>query len=122
MTPPNPNEPRHMIARARQLRRDAPFPERLLWSRLRAGRCAGLVFRRQHPIGRYVADFFCLQSRLVVELDGKSHETTVAEDEVRQQFIESRGLRVLRFTDDELLGNLDAVVRAIALACGAAER
>ncbi|MDD4891608.1 MAG: DUF559 domain-containing protein [Phycisphaerae bacterium] len=111
-----------MIDRARKLRREATFPERLLWSRLRAGRCAGLIFRRQQVIDQYVADFFCPVSRLVIELDGRSHEGHDAEDAIRQEYLERQGLSVLRFTNDEVLGNLDAVVRAIALACGASSR
>ncbi|MGC9455835.1 MAG: endonuclease domain-containing protein [Phycisphaerae bacterium] len=106
-----------MIQRARQLRRSSSFPERLLWSRLRNGRCAGLKFRRQHPIGPYVADFFCPSAGVVIELDGRSHDEQVDYDRVRQEFIERQGLRVLRFTNDRLLRDLDGVVEAIAGAC-----
>lgn len=89
----------HMTARARNLRRESPFPERLLWSRIRAGQLGGLRFRRQHPIGRYMADFYCPKAKLVIELDGLSHEAREALDEERTRFMELRGLRVVRFAD-----------------------
>src|SRR5208337_573404 len=59
---------------ARQLRRNATIPERMLWNRLRGGRLAGLKFRRQQPIGPYIVDFFCHEVGLVVEVDGRSHD------------------------------------------------
>ena len=108
---------KHMIARARKLRRESTFPERLLWGRLRGTRCAGLTFRRQQPIDQYVVDFFCPECRLVVELDGQSHEGQAAEDAARQACLEGQGLRVLRFTNDRVLADLDGVVGAIARAC-----
>ncbi len=61
------------IQRGRKLRRDAPFPERLLWSRLKNGGLSGLKFRRQHPVGPYYADFACSELKLIVELDGDIH-------------------------------------------------
>ena len=79
-----PRATEHMVARSRQLRRESSFPERLLWSRLRNGRCAGLKFRRQQPLGPYVADFFCPSARVAVELDGRSHDGREDEDNQRQ--------------------------------------
>ena len=107
-----------MVGRARQLRRAMSFPERLLWSRPRQGRCCGLHFRRQEPIGGYVADFFCSEAAVVVELDGRSHDQTPTEDMQRQAHLESMGLTVVRFTNDRVLRDLDGVVEAIAWACG----
>jgi very-short-patch-repair endonuclease len=106
-----------MITRGRQLRQRATVPERLLWGRLRDGRCAGLKFRRQQPLGEYVVDFFCATSRIVVELDGRSHEGRGVEDEVRQELLERQGIRVLRFTNDQVLADLQGVVEAIAAVC-----
>jgi len=111
-----PRASRSMVGRARQLRRDSSFPERLLWSRLRAGRCAGLKFRRQQPFGPYVADYFCASARVVVELDGRSHDERQVEDRRRQEFLERQGLKVIRFTNDQVLRNLVGVVEAIAAA------
>ena len=113
----NPRASEHMIARARGLRRGSTFPERLLWSRLRNGRCAGLKFRRQHALGPYVADYFCASARIVVELDGRSQDGQEARDGERQNYLERHGLRVIRFTNDEVLANLEGVVEGIAAAC-----
>jgi very-short-patch-repair endonuclease len=113
----NPRASEHMTARARELRRESTFPERLLWGRLRNGRCAGLKFRRQQPLGPYVADYFCASARIVVELDGRSHDGQEAQDEDRENYLERQGLRVIRFSIDEVLANLEGVVEGIARAC-----
>jgi len=107
----------HMIARSRQLRQDMTFPERLLWSRLRDCRLAGLRFRRQHPVGPYVTDYYCPSAKLVVELDGRSHDGQAAQDRQRQDYLERQGLRVIRFSNDKVLNNLTGVLEAIARAC-----
>ena len=108
----------HMIARARQLRRESTLVEQLLWGLLRDRRCAGLKFRRQQPVGPFVADFFCASARLVVELDGSIHEGQEAADEERQKYLEKQGLKVIRFTNESVLANLEAVAEEIAGACG----
>ena len=77
---------------ARELRRDSTFPERLLWSRLRNRGLFGLKFRRQHPIGPFVIDFYCRESSLAVELDGRSHEGRESYDDARTDWLESQGL------------------------------
>ena len=106
-----------MIRRSRRLRRETSFPERLLWSRLRNGRCGGLKFRRQQPLGPYVADFFCASAATVIELDGRSHDEQGKPDKDRQDYLRQRGLSVIRFTNDQVLANLDGVVEAIMAAC-----
>src|SRR5690242_9709167 len=92
-----------MIERARQLRRDTTVPERFLWSLLRDGRLAGLKFRRQHPIGPFVADFYCHDAALVVEVDGMSHDGRAVADAQRTSYLESQGLQVLRIGNDDVL-------------------
>jgi very-short-patch-repair endonuclease len=105
-------------AQARQLRRDSTFPERLLWSGLRGNRLCGLKFRRQYPVGPYCVDFFCHQASLIVELDGMSHVERTEQDRERTAYLAQRGLHVMRVTNDDVLDDLEAVVRGIALACG----
>jgi very-short-patch-repair endonuclease len=102
-------------ARARQLRRAMTRAETLLWRHLKADRLAGLNFRRQTPIGSYIADFVAHSSKLVVEVDGESHdfEDRIRGDERRDAWFESRGYRVLRFTNDDVLKNLEGVALAI---------
>jgi len=90
------------------------FPERLLWGRLRSGRCLGLKWRRQHVIGAYVADFYCAAARLVVEVDGMSHVGRGPIDAKRDAFIREQGYRVVRVTNDDVLGDVDAVVDYLA--------
>ncbi len=106
------------IQRARQLRREMTFAEVLLWNRLRAGQLDEMRFRRQHPVGPYIADFYCAKAKLVIEIDGMSHEDRAAYDDDRTRFLAAAGLRVVRFTDDEVLQDLNRVVQAIACECG----
>src|SRR5262245_2117178 len=103
---------------ARGLRRAMTIPERLLWGKLRGGRLAELKFRRQHPIGAYVADFYCHEHHLVVELDGNSHIGTAEYDLQREQYLLNAGLRVIRFSNDDVIEDLDAVLNAILVNCG----
>jgi very-short-patch-repair endonuclease len=112
-----PSASEHMISRSRQLRRESSTPERLLWSKLRNGRCAGWKFRRQEPVGRYVVDFLCASIRLIVELDGRSHDEREAEDNARQTYLEQMGFLVVRVGNDRLISDLDGVAEAIADAC-----
>lgn len=100
--------------RARRLRRDQTEAERKLWARLRARQLCGVKFRRQHPIDRFVADFCCLEHRLVVELDGGHHAEQVETDQRRSALLARRGYRVLRFWDNEVMEDRDAVLERIA--------
>jgi len=101
--------------RAKQLRRAMTRAETLLWRHLKADRLAGLNFRRQAPIGNYIADFVAHSCKLVVEVDGESHdfEERIRHDERRDAWFESRGYRVFRFTNDDVLKYLEGVAVAI---------
>jgi len=88
--------------------------EAVLWRYLRNWHIGGLRFRRQHPIGRYIADFCCVERRLVIELDGLSHEERDAYDAARSADLAARGYGVLRFLNDDVLRDPEAVVLAIA--------
>jgi very-short-patch-repair endonuclease len=105
---------KRMIERARTLRHMETPPEELLWLALRNGQVGGLKFRRRHPIGGYVVDFYCHSARLVVEVDGMSHDNKIADDAERSRQIEANGLRVLRVTNEDVMRDLDAVTREIA--------
>src|SRR5439155_12275594 len=105
--------------RARDLRNNMNLIERRLWSYLRGSQLDGWKFRRQVPIGPYFVDFVCLAARLVVEMDGESHdsEAQVVHDDRRQEWLESQGYTVLRFSDDYRDDNvLKGVVEKILLA------
>ncbi|MGJ0397192.1 MAG: endonuclease domain-containing protein [Methylocystis sp.] len=101
--------------RAKQLRRTMTRAETLLWRHLKANRLAGLGFRRQSPMGNYIADFVAHSCKLVVEVDGESHsfEERIRHDARRDQWLASRGYRVLRFTNDDVMRNLEGVVLSI---------
>jgi very-short-patch-repair endonuclease len=97
---------------ARVLRRDMTEVEEKLWHELRGRRLDEIKFRRQVPIGPYVADFACLKAKLVVEIDGSQHAESLR-DQVRDAELKSRGFRVLQFWNDEVLRELDAVCDTI---------
>ena len=100
--------------RARRLRRDQTDVEKKLWTRLRSKRFCQFHFRRQFPIGNFIADFACVQSQLVIELDGSQHLDGAAKDAWRTGIIEQRGFRVIRFWDSEVLTDIDGVMERIA--------
>jgi very-short-patch-repair endonuclease len=102
-------------ARAKQLRRTMTRAETLLWRHLKAHRLERLGFRRQSPMGNYVADFVAHSCKLVVEVDGESHdfEERIRHDEERDRWFMSRGYRVLRFTNDDVTRNLEGVAFTI---------
>lgn len=97
------------IALARQLRREMTDAERALWRVLRDREAmAGHKFRRQHPIGPYVADFACLETRLIVEADGGQHDQS-GHDASRDAFLRREGFQTLRFWNNDILQNLEGV-------------
>jgi very-short-patch-repair endonuclease len=106
-----------LLAFARSMRRDGAPAEKRLWQLLRARQLNGYKFRRQHPIGPFIADFYCAESRLVVELDGDSHEDRVAYDQKRTAFLEGQANRVLRIVNTDVCENIDSVLLAILEAC-----
>jgi very-short-patch-repair endonuclease len=102
-------------SRAKQLRQTMTRAETLLWRYLKANRIDGLGFRRQTPIRNYIADFVCLSAKLIVELDGESHdfEERQEADQARDAFFASEGFHVLRFTNEQVMSNLEGVVEVI---------
>ena len=102
-----------------QLREASTPPEQLLWLALRNGQIAELYkFRRQHPIGPYVVDFYCHGASLVVEIDGMSHIDRLEQDQERIKYLRQQGLKILRVTNQDVIDELDAVARGIAQAAG----
>ena len=103
---------RRNIPFARQLRVEATDAEARLWQRLRNRMLGGFKFRRQFPVGPYIADFVCIERKLIVELDGGQHADNPA-DERRTRFLERRGYRVIRFWNPDVLANTDGVLEMI---------
>ena len=104
------------VSAARRLRREMSLPEVLLWQRLRGGG-SGRKFRRQHPIGPYIADFYCAAVKLVIEVDGSVHDAVgrPERDEERERFIVENGLRVMHVRASDILRDVDGVAASIAM-------
>ncbi|WP_104046994.1 endonuclease domain-containing protein [Vibrio jasicida] len=97
-----------------QLRSNMPKPEEVLWHKIRRKQL-GVKFRRQHGIGRYIVDFYCAELSLVIEIDGDSHFSTEGKekDTKRDAFIEALGIKVLRFTNEEVMKQTESVLERI---------
>jgi very-short-patch-repair endonuclease len=100
---------------ARRLRKDQTNAEKLLWSILRSRQLLGLKFRRQHSIGPYILDFYCHAYKLCIELDGGQHYTSKGQqgDEARAAILQTRGVHILRFSDLDVLKNLEGVLLTV---------
>ena len=102
-----------MKSLARMLRQQSTDTERMLWKHLRAHRMADFKFKRQVVIEPYIVDFVCLEARLIVEADGGQHLEQVEDDLKRSVFLESRGYKVIRFWNHEVLGDIHTVLERI---------
>ncbi|HEY9879361.1 MAG TPA: DUF559 domain-containing protein [Leptolyngbyaceae cyanobacterium] len=102
-----------LLTQARELRKNQTPAEEVLWQCLRNRQLGGLKFRRQHNIGQYIADFYCHQARLVIEVDGEVHNTQRERDADRDQWMINNGFSVLRFRNDEVFNNLPIVLAKI---------
>ena len=111
-----PHPSRELIERARELRKKGTPAETLLWELLRGRQLHGRKFRRQHPIGRFIADFFCDDARLIIELDGAVHQEPdqKARDRIRDEILRQHNLHVLRFSNDEVLHDIESVLQRIS--------
>jgi cyclase len=100
---------------AHSLRYQMTEAEKMLWDELKDRKLNGLKFRRQHPVNRYIADFYCHEKKLIIEVDGGIHEhnSTIEHDENRSAELERLGIRVVRFTNDQVLNNLKNVTDKI---------
>ena len=97
------------------LRKNMTPAEAILWKELKENQVEGLKFRRQHPISRYIVDFYCHKQKLVIELDGKIHlnKEVAKHDQERENNLKELGLTVVRFKNDEVLNHLDKVIDEI---------
>jgi len=103
--------------RAKELRQEMTDAEKMLWARLRGRQLGGLKFRRQHPLGPFIADYYCPEKRLVVEIDGGVHEIQKEQDEQRTRQFEEFGYRVIRFRNEEVETNISLVLNKILEIC-----
>ena len=105
---------KHLYQNARELRNNATHAEQILWNYLR-NKPLGLKFRRQHPYSLYILDFYCHSLKIVIEVDGSIHEIEKVKesDKVRQKSLEDDGLKVIRFTNEEIIRYLEKVTERI---------
>jgi len=99
------------------LRKEITIAEKLLWNKLRNKQLEGLKFRRQHPIDIFIADFYCHEKKLIVEVDGEIHKYQKEYDEGRTSELEAYGVTVIRFTNDEVINNIKQVIKRIKEVC-----
>jgi very-short-patch-repair endonuclease len=111
-----------MIARSRQLRRAMTPMESRLWAVISDRSLNGLKFRRQFVVGSYVVDFACVAAKLVIEVDGDSHDGDTVNDGIRAKYLEQVGYRVIRFMNQDVQDNLQGVCEAIMAACGSSRK
>ena len=117
MEPEPSNRRRATPRQARALRQALTPAESVLWRELRDHKLGGYKFRRQQPVGPFVADFCCPAARVIVELDGDSHVAREHQDAARTAYLDADGYVVLRFWNPEVYDNLDGVLEAILTAC-----
>jgi very-short-patch-repair endonuclease len=100
---------------ARELRKNETVAEKALWSRLNRNQVLGLQFRRQHPINMFIADFFCPKIKLVIEVDGSIHEIPEykTHDNGRSDFLNDHGITVIRFTNEQIVQEIDYTIKEI---------
>lgn len=104
---------------AREMRHAPTHAEEILWQCLRNRQVLGCKFRRQHTIDRFILDFYCAEINLCIEADGDIHQYTQTEDAIRREFLESIGIRTLRFTNDQIISGLESVMDEIRTAISA---
>jgi very-short-patch-repair endonuclease len=107
--------PKYIVDISKELRRNQTTAEKVLWSKLRGNNIKGYKFRRQYAVGRYIADFYCCEKRLAIEIDGEIHNLIDRReyDEIRQEEIEARLITVLRFSNEEIYNQLEYVLKKI---------
>ena len=105
---------RQSTIRARDLRQSQTEAEKVIWHHLKAKRFLGLKFKRQHPIGPYFPDFVCLEQKLVIEIDGGQHSENT-KDVTRTKYLEKEGYTVIRFWNNDVLGNIDGLLSSLSL-------
>jgi very-short-patch-repair endonuclease len=103
------------LIRAKTLRKNATDAERQLWRYLRK-RQLGVKFRQQQPLGHYIVDFVCFEKRLIIEIDGGQHQEQIVYDEIRTDWLKQQGYKVLRFWNNQVLYEIEAVLEAINVA------
>ena len=106
-----------LLQHARSMRRQPTTAEQVLWQRLRRSQLGNYKFRRQQPLGQYIVDFYCHQTRLIIEIDGDVHAHQETYDAERTAWLEANGYRVVRFSNMDVVKNTDGVLQMILTLC-----
>lgn len=109
--------PSSSFLKAQSLRNNEKQAEKILWEKLKNNQLKGNKFRRQHPISLFIADFYCHQLKLIIEVDGEYHNTLeqIKKDDERTQVLQDNGMKIIRFTNCEIENNVDKVITEIGL-------
>ena len=109
------NDLNKSLLKRRELRNNSTPEEAVLWTQIKSRKIKGYKWRRQHPIGSYILDFYCPEAKLCIELDGAAHYTYSGEreDNTRTSFLNSKGIRVIRFENRLIWDNIDSVIEII---------
>jgi len=105
------------LKQRKYLRQNSTNPEKTIWQKLRNRQIGGFKFKRQYNIGKFIVDFYCDEIKLIIEIDGDIHAYQKEEDKKRQLFLENRGLRIIRYTNNEVKTNLLGVLEDILRKC-----
>jgi very-short-patch-repair endonuclease len=106
------------VATAKLLRKNMTIPEELLWEKVKGKQIHGVRFRRQHPIDIFIADFYCHEARLVIEIDGEIHNDRSEYDDGREAEIEEYDVKVIRFSNDQVINDIESVIKKIRTVVG----
>jgi very-short-patch-repair endonuclease len=106
-----------LLAHSRDNRKNQSTAEKILWQHLRSRQMKGFKFRRQHPIGTYIADFICVSANLIIELDGDSHTERREYDARRDDWLRSKGLLVFRCFNTDVIENMDGLMETVWKLC-----
>lgn len=109
--------PSSSFLKAQSLRNNETQAEKILWEKLKNNQLKGNKFRRQHPISLFIADFYCHQLKLIIEVDGEYHNTVeqIKKDDERTQVLQNNGVKIIRFSNCEIENNVDKVITEIGL-------
>ena len=110
------NSPQYIIKLAQEMRRNLTPCEKILWDELKEKKINGTKFRRQHPIHRYILDFYCHEKKLAIEVDGSIHKIKSDEDEFRDKYLESIGIKTVRVSNEEIIEDINKVLFKIIAA------
>lgn len=104
---------KNLLKFARELRKNGTIAEAILWQKLKNRQINNIKFGRQRPIGQYIVDFYCIAKKIIIEIDGITHELKFEDDKIRDKYLSDLGWKILRFDDEDVKNNLEWVIEEI---------